>query len=248
MSTPVLYREWLGDRYRLVYQWVPEGRGRLLDVGCGNGYFTQWLARKGWQVWGLDHSFLNIQRAHREFPSLHWVVGSALALPFPRASFDVVVCSEVLEHLPDDQAAIDEIARILKPGGRLILTTPHRGLFAWLDGDNVVNGFFRFLKALRLPKPGGGFFFQRFRWQEHRHYSLAEVERLFAQRFHIEEIFLSGLLLYPLEYLWEKALEAFLGVPLVEQRYRWLRRLRDWEFRLPAGRWAYNLAVRAVRR
>ena len=67
-----------------------------------------------------------------------WCVGDAGRLPFADNSFDVVICSEVLEHLPDVDAALDEITRIVKPGGRFALSVP-RGHFATINATNATN-------------------------------------------------------------------------------------------------------------
>jgi SAM-dependent methyltransferase len=59
------------------------------------------------------------------------VQGTAFALPFADASFDAVICSEVLEHVPDDLAIFQELTRVLRPGGTLILGTPDYGRWLW---------------------------------------------------------------------------------------------------------------------
>jgi len=69
-----------------------------------------------------------------------------------------------------------------------------------------------------------------------------------GDRFVVEEVFLGGLGLYPLLYLFEKALESFCGIPLVQKDYRLLRRIRAWDYRCRWGRWAYNIALRARKR
>jgi SAM-dependent methyltransferase len=90
-------------------------RGKVLDVGCGmRPYEKTWFA-SAQQYVGLDYL------SDRSKPD---VVGSALDLPFPDQSFDTVVSTEVLEHVPDPLRALTEMRRVLKVGGMLVLTTP----------------------------------------------------------------------------------------------------------------------------
>jgi SAM-dependent methyltransferase len=88
--------------------------GRLLDLGCGTQPYKRYYAGRCEQVVSADYSV----RSKID------VRLSATALPFPDASFDVVLFSEVLEHVDEPVRAVKEIARVLKPGGRLLLTVP----------------------------------------------------------------------------------------------------------------------------
>lgn len=108
------------------------GRLRALDVGCGTGYMLRWLERftGGEPVVGLEYSSDGIAFC-RERGNPLLVQGSAAELPFARATFDLVTSFEVLDELADDRPAFDEIARVLKPGGWLLLRLP---AFEWLRG------------------------------------------------------------------------------------------------------------------
>jgi SAM-dependent methyltransferase len=109
---------------------------RLLDLGCGAGRHAFAAARSGATVVALDRDGAELKEVRAvlgamsdagELPPATGggeVQGDALALPFPAASFDRVVASEVLEHVPDDQGALDELVRVLRPGGRLAVTVP----------------------------------------------------------------------------------------------------------------------------
>jgi SAM-dependent methyltransferase len=97
---------------------VPHANGHqlALDVGCREGIQTRWLRGRGYQVISVD-----IERVYD---------GCLLAdadrgLPFRSDRFDVVWCSEVIEHLRDPAGAIKEFRRVARPGGRLVLTTPN---------------------------------------------------------------------------------------------------------------------------
>ncbi len=111
---------------------LPLGPGaRALDVGCGRGRHAHALAaRGGLVVIGLDPSREDLDAAREGFRLVEgaegWSLlqGDARRLPFPDASFDGVICSEVLEHLFDYERALDEIARVTKPAGVLALSVP----------------------------------------------------------------------------------------------------------------------------
>lgn len=98
----------------------------ILDVGCGTGYGADLLAVGGNRVVGLDASATAIRFAIANFgDAAGFVVGDACSLPFPDHTFDVVTCFEVIEHTGGPELLAGEVSRILKPGGRLYLSTPH---------------------------------------------------------------------------------------------------------------------------
>ncbi len=102
---------------------------RLLDVGCGGGALLQAAARGGWDAEGLEVS----KPAAEHVESLGFKVFGGLLSEagYPDGYFDVVTASEVIEHVPDPQAVVAEVARILRPGGLFWATTPHgRGVSA----------------------------------------------------------------------------------------------------------------------
>jgi SAM-dependent methyltransferase len=90
-------------------------KGSLLDVGCGMRPYEKTFFGGASSYLGTDYL------SDRSRPD---VVCSALELPFPESSFDTVVSTEVLEHVPEPQRALNEMRRVLKPGGHLILSTP----------------------------------------------------------------------------------------------------------------------------
>jgi len=100
-----LLRTEIGQRARYA-------RGRLLDVGCG--------AKPYRSVFTEVHEYIGL-----DWPgSMADVHGDAMQLPFADASFDTLLCNQVLEHVPEPWRLMDEAARVLKPGGFLILTAP----------------------------------------------------------------------------------------------------------------------------
>lgn len=115
-----LHPQWLSDRYHLARRrYLREiVSGRVLDVGSGDASLDSLLS-PGCELVRLDYPLTNARYATRP-----QVFGTALALPFGDASMDVVLLLEVLEHIGEDQRALEEIARVLKPGGALYLSVP----------------------------------------------------------------------------------------------------------------------------
>jgi ubiquinone/menaquinone biosynthesis C-methylase UbiE len=113
------------------------GRHVVLDVGCGDGQIARALAAQGSQVLGIDPTQLHIDIAKERAGGPTYLLGSATQLPVPDASQDAVVACLVFEHIDEVDAAITEVARVLKPGGQFsfflnhpLLQTPGSG---WID-------------------------------------------------------------------------------------------------------------------
>ena len=102
----------------------------VLEVGCGDASFTTDLAKHFSQVTAIDISAGQIAENAARFPTITFRQHDVSEpFPFDDASFEVVWCSEVLEHLFDPAFALREMRRILKPGGRLLVTVPYHGRF-----------------------------------------------------------------------------------------------------------------------
>jgi ubiquinone/menaquinone biosynthesis C-methylase UbiE len=100
-----------------------EGGGlRLLDVGCGTGHQLAELRQRGYEVAGVDGSQDMLEHARVLNPGAELRQADVERLPFPDASFDVVLCIEVLRYLPDVSGCIREMARVLRPGGVCLAT------------------------------------------------------------------------------------------------------------------------------
>ena len=99
--------------------------GRALDAACGTGRHAAFLAARGHRVTGVDTSPAMLAHARARVPAATLAVASLVALPIPNASVDVGVCALALMHLPDLRPAIAELARVLRPGGRLVVSDLH---------------------------------------------------------------------------------------------------------------------------
>lgn len=118
-----------GQRRRLEMILAGAGervKGRLLENGCGVGmYAAQLLPYNSEGIVGLEYDFERACQAHNAIGQIVNAAGEAL--PFPAGAFDIILSHEVLEHVADDALAAREMARLLRPGGRIILFVPNRG-------------------------------------------------------------------------------------------------------------------------
>ncbi len=134
-----LQRYWQRSRYRYIVELI-DGQGPVLDVGCGSSHIIGALPPGSV---ALD-VLANKLRFARRFRAPR-VRGSGFTLPFADASFPCVLCSQVIEHVPMFPSMIDELCRVLKPGGRLVLGTPDYDRWEWVWIE----------KAYGLAAPGG---------------------------------------------------------------------------------------------
>ena len=136
---------------------------RLLDAGCGTGWFSAAAVRRRARTVALDLGRGLLDRAGEKCSAAR-VQGSALALPFPDGTFDIVVSSEMIEHTPSPRRAVGELLRVLKPSGLLALTVPNRlwlpaVAFATRLGLRPYRGYENFVRRRALVswvEAGGG--------------------------------------------------------------------------------------------
>ena len=122
----------LAVRMRFVAEHVKPGE-RVLDVGCGEGRFASELTRRGASVVGIDVAEEPLRRARELHPQLDLrVVAGQGPWDLEDSSFDVVWAGEVIEHVADTAAWLSEVRRVLRSGGRLLLSTPAHGRLAML--------------------------------------------------------------------------------------------------------------------
>ena len=100
---------------------------RVLDVGCAEGWFCAALADAGVRVVGVDVAGEALRRARLRYPALEFASCGEAALPFPDGSFGAAWLGEVLEHVRDGLGLLEEVARVIGPGGLLLASTPDHG-------------------------------------------------------------------------------------------------------------------------
>ena len=99
--------------------------GNILENGCGIGMYVEHLVPYARMVVGLEYDFERAEEAHQR--SQHILNAAGEKLPFPAGTFDLILSHEVLEHVQDDRVAAREMARVLRPGGRMVIFVPNRG-------------------------------------------------------------------------------------------------------------------------
>ena len=120
--------------HEMILAQKPPKAQRILDVGCGSAWVAAHFAGQGvGEVFSLDVSTVNPQKALARYPfSGHFgVVADVFHLPFADASFDFIIASEIIEHVADPAGFLRCLLRVLAPGGRLVVTTPHAEKIAY---------------------------------------------------------------------------------------------------------------------
>ena len=121
----------------------------VLDLGCAGGFMAEALAARGANVTGIDpaEGAIDAARAHARKGGLRigYDVGVGEALPYDTASFDAVVCVDVLEHVADLHRVMAEVARVLRPGGLFLFDTINRNPLARLATITIAEDLLRLL-------------------------------------------------------------------------------------------------------
>lgn len=170
------------------FRYLPLKAGdRVLDLGCGEGrHAINIYLQEAVTVLGIDLSYKDISTAREKFlpfenkddlqRKLFFQVANGMQLPFADNTFDVIVCSEVLEHVENYTAILQEIRRILKPGGQLSVSVPRYWpeKICWQLSDayhQVEGGHIRIFKANKLCQQieDGGFSFSKKHWAHALH-------------------------------------------------------------------------------
>ena len=116
-------REIIGGR--VMWLKIPEGRKRLLDIGCGTGGFLAQLRDFGWEVEGVELNPRGVRIAQQNYGLTKVYQGILKEVCFPNEYFDVITMSHLIEHLPDPIETLRECFRILKTGGKIVIVTPN---------------------------------------------------------------------------------------------------------------------------
>ena len=129
-------------RHEVVYLWSAEkcAGQDVLEAGCGEGYGADLIASAARRVVAVDYDAATVAHVGARYPRVQVVAANLAAIPMPDASVDVVVNFQVIEHLWDQPQFITECLRVLRPAGRLLISTPNRITFT-PGSDTPVNPF-----------------------------------------------------------------------------------------------------------
>ncbi len=172
-------------RFKNVIKTLSPGRKeKILDVGCGTGYYLKYVLEKGAEAYGTDLSeeYIKQSKAYIYPQHANLKIASATNIPFRNDYFDKVLMTEVIEHIPRYRESLREIYRVLKIGGSAIITTPNK--FSYM---NIAYKLKRVLKG--------------FKFNEHvKEFSRNEFLSLLSKYFKIEKVVMCNFLMpYPLD-------------------------------------------------
>lgn len=183
--------------------WIPSTPGRLLDVGCNVGELLAECRRSNppLKLVGVDVNACAVEQARINVPGAQILHTSGHTLPFKDCEFTCVTCIEVIERIPEKlrQQTLQEICRVLEPGGRFVLRCPHRGAFDWLDSNNLHLRFPRLYKRILgkgLRSKGYAEEQKGVVW--HHHFTKCELQNLLGGGFALEEMRQGGSLVFPI--------------------------------------------------
>jgi len=145
----------IGIEEEIMFSLLPMiDEGKLLDVGCGVGTISLELQQKGFEVYGIDFSSVAVKKAREKGINAKVCDIDKDGIPFANSDFDVVWAGDVVEHVFDPIFLFQEMARVLKPTGQVLLTTPNSlNIFArtsiFLTGKSPQSNIYRRLKQCK---------------------------------------------------------------------------------------------------
>lgn len=248
----------LRGRLKLAYDWISEDARYLLDAGCSYGYGTMHFGRKVKKAYGIDPQQDHILAGKMKYSEIEFKACNIEESGFDDNFFDVIVHTDVLEHTQDPVEILNEFYRILAPGGELILTTPHKGLFGLFDPYNygyhlrkhlpivyqLIYKSIRLLKEGKVPQS-----YNQEHLIKHYHYSINDIRKMLRQsEFHnkseIEKIHRGGLFLEVFTLNFEIFLNLFLKKDISRKIIQPFHYISMKDYFINYGPLAYNIALK----
>ncbi|MGB8274950.1 MAG: class I SAM-dependent methyltransferase [Alphaproteobacteria bacterium] len=112
-------------RVKKIRRYVPGGR--FLDVGCNGGFMVEAAREAGFEAWGVEIDPVAVAYAREHYPENRYFLGRVEDFAATAPRFDAVYCSEVIEHVPDSNAFVAAVAKVMREGAVLYITTPDIG-------------------------------------------------------------------------------------------------------------------------
>lgn len=207
---PSLYKQWFyRTRFHKVFSALnPRGSEKILEIGSGSGYYTKAIAKitNHLTVTELAKEYLKATERYNPYPIDAYIYCSATKLPLNDNTFDKILITEVIEHIPEWNKALDEVRRVLKPGGIAVITTPNK-----LSHMNIAYALKRKIR--------------RYAFNEHVHeFTRGEFLRELKKRFRIVKFeYVNFLLPYPLDILWTNYSPSPVIIKILEAIEKWLQ-------------------------
>ena len=248
----------IGSRFAYTWEMLPSEVGSLIDYGCFNGELLSSLKGVVKSLTGVDRNVEQIESAKQKIKGVYFSVVTDVRTNFQNSEFDAATCLEVMEHVPSEKNLIQELARILKPNGVLVLSVPHRGSLTFLDTGNfkfkfpsLVKYYYYFIKRDRSA------YRQRFVEarngmigdvsisdnMEHKHYIFDEIEKILYPYFRIEKAVTYGFFT-PIIDISKGIFCLIFGLKFLRPFFEYLD---DFDKRFSYGNASYNIIVKCVR-
>jgi ubiquinone/menaquinone biosynthesis C-methylase UbiE len=248
----------LNGRIKLAYDWIPEKSNILLDGGCAWGYGTCFFKKKCNNTYGIDPNEGFITLAKKRYPFIQFLKSGLENTPFKSNFFEVIILNDVIEHVKDESQSLNEMFRILKPEGILIITTLNKGMFSFIDPDNFVFFLRKKLPAIykllyRIKKGKYPGLVRPGYEAKHRHYSTSNLRSMlnnskFKNRYDVVKIFRSGLFMEGITSNLDLFLSFILGKKSTSVLLKPLLFLSKFDFWIPYSLFSYNLAFKIIKK
>lgn len=247
----------VGSRFSYAWEMLPNRIERLIDYGCFDGKFLSSLKHKVNACYGVDRNAEQIRLA-KQNSEVSFEVITDVSTKFQNSYFEAATCLEVMEHVPSEKELICELARIIKPNGILVLSTPHRGTLTILDTGNFKFRFpflvkFYYYFILRDRK----LYQRRFidaqngmigdvsvsNRMEHKHYSLDQISEIVYPYFRVKKVITYG--------FFTPVIDIFKGIFCLLFRLKSLRPffeyIDDFDKRFSYKSASYNIIISCIR-